>query len=274
MDEKTVSAADAKNCAENNDATIKTESGRHKFTVHIIVGICAALMIAALVVIWQFDRVVAASIRTVGSQITGTQVDVSSVSIKPFAGAVKVEGFKVGNPEGFQNPHAIAVGKFHVKLNIGSVFTDKIEIEHLELSGVAIDFEYNFSKGSNLDVILKNVEKFAGTDNRKSEDDSKKDPADDAEEKTQKKVVIRKLIFNDSKVTVSSKLFRSSLPLPLAPIEMENVGDGKSLGETISDILKRIVTEIGKVVDFNKIGSSISDTTKELWNKLPGFGSK
>ena len=187
MDEKIASAAGAENCAEHNDSTSQTTIRRHKFTPHIIVGVFAALMIAALLVIWQFDRVVAASIRTVGSQITGTQVDVNSVSIKPFAGAVKVEGFKVGNPEGFQNPHAIAVGKFHIKLNIGSVFTDKIEIEHLELSGVAIDFEYSFSKGSNLDVILKNVEKFAGTADRKSKDDSKEDPAETSEEKPQKK---------------------------------------------------------------------------------------
>ena len=130
-----------------------------KKIARIVCWIVIVLSVLLLLVLWQIDRVAATATRTVGTALTGTRVDVKSISIKPLAGSVKVNGFTVGNPEGFHNPVAIKVGNLHVAVNTGSVMTDKIVVDHLEITDVAIDMEYSFSQGSNLDAILKNVEK-------------------------------------------------------------------------------------------------------------------
>ena len=220
-----------------------------------IVGIVLIVIVAlVLLALWQLDRVAATVTREVGSMITGTKVDVKSISIRPLAGSVKVKDFTVGNPEGFHNPVAIKVGNFLVAVNTASVLTDKIVVDHLEITDVAIDLEASLSQGSNLDAILKNVEKNTGADKKQAEaaDTEEKEPA------PQKQVVIRKLILKNSKVTISSGMLKTTMSVPLVPIEMENVGEGTDLAGAVKEVLVRIITEIGNVVDFKAVGKGFT----------------
>ena len=234
-----------------------------KFIIWAVIAIFAAILIA----LWQLDRLAAASTRTIGSMITGTQVDVKSISIKPLDGMVRVQGFTVGNPEGFHNANAIKVGNFHIEMNISSLFSDKLEIKNLEISGAALDFEYTISRGSNLDVLLKNVEKNVGTNNDQASAADKPQPKkkDDA---APRQLVIRKLVFKDSRVTVSSGAFRNSMVIPLLPIEMTDVGENKDLAGTAAEILSRLLTEVLKVVDIKKLGQSLSDVGENIINGI------
>ncbi len=232
------------------------KKSKTKKILSIIGWVLAVIVVILLLVIWQIDRIAASGTRTVGSMLTGTKVDIRDVTIRPFAGLVILKDFSVGNPEGFHNPQAIKLGKLHIDVAMGSLLSDKIIVDYVEVSGVAIDMEYAFGKGSNLDVILKNVEKASGADKKEAEKEAEKKTDDKA---AQKQVVIRKLILRDSKVTISSGVTHTSMVIPLIPIEMENVGEGKDIAGTISEVLSRIILEIGKVVNFDKIGQSLSD---------------
>jgi uncharacterized protein involved in outer membrane biogenesis len=251
---------------ENNSAQPKKRSVG-KLIAKILLGVAIALVAVLLLALWQLDRIAAAGTRTVGTMLTGTQVDVKNISISPFSGKVVVENFTVANPEGFHNPIAIKVEKLHIAASIKSLLSDKVEIEHLEVSGVAIDVEAKLGSGTNLDVILKNVEKATGADKKKDEQPAEK-PAESEKSAAQKQVVIKKLVLNNNKLTVSSGLTKTSTPLYLPPIEMENVGAGKSLAETVSDVLTQIIAEIGKVVDFKKIGKALKQTGEDILKGL------
>lgn len=236
------------------------QKSKTKKILSIIGWVLAVIVVILLLVIWQIDRIAASGTRTVGSMLTGTKVDIRDVTIRPFAGLVILKDFSVGNPEGFHNPQAIKLGKLHIDVAMGSLLSDKIIVDYVEVSGVAIDMEYAFGKGSNLDVILKNVEKASGADKKKAEKEAEKEAEKKTDDKAaQKQVVIRKLILRDSKVTISSGVTHTSMVIPLIPIEMENVGEGKDIAGTISEVLSRIILEIGKVVNFDKIGQSLSD---------------
>ena len=259
---------------------------RRQKLIKICSTILIALAVVLLLVLWQIDRVVATSTRTIGSMLTGTKVDVKDVTIRPLLGLVKLKGFSVGNPEGFLNPEAIHVENFHVDAGMKSLFSDKMEVEHLEITGVEINFEYTLSQGSNLDVILKNVEKATGADKKKTQAD--KADTQKEEKAPAKQVVIRKLILKDAKVTVSSGMLKTNMVIPLLPIEMENVGEGKDLAGTISEVLTRIITDIGKVITSagsgivsgldsaaDATGKTINKTLDGSWKmikKLPGLG--
>ena len=245
--------------SEEKNAVQPKKRSIGKLIAKILLWVVIVLVVVALLALWQIDRIAATGTRTVGSMLTGTKVDVEKISISPFAGDVQVKNFTVGNPEGFHNPIAIKVGKLHIDAGMKSLLSDKVVVEHLEVTGVAIDMEVKLGTGSNLDVILKNVEKATGADKKKAEKSAEKT---EKKEKAaaQKQVVIKKLILRDSKVTVSSGLLKTSLVVPLIPIEMENVGEGKDLAGTISEIMTRIITEIAKVVNFNKIGKTLGET--------------
>ena len=231
----------------NNDAESKNSKKKPvwKLILKIAGIVLAVLIVLVLLALWQIDRVAATATRKVGSMITGTKVDVKSISIRPLAGSVKVNGFTVGNTPDFHNPVAIKVGNLLVAVNTASVLTDKIIVDHLEVTDVAIDMEYSLSKGSNLDAILKNVEKNTGADKKKAEAE-KKDSAKEDEPAKQKQVVIRKLILKNSKVTISSGMLKTSMSIPLVPIEMENVGEGTDPAGAIKEVMVRIIAEIGK----------------------------
>ena len=248
---KSAAAETADNAAEVKSRPKKSLGKLICKIVGIVLIVIAALVLLAL---WQIDRVAATATREIGSMITGTEVDVKSIFIQPLAGSVKVKDFTVGNPAGFHNPVAIKVGNLLVAVNTASVLTDKIVVDHLEVTGVAIDMEYSFRKGSNLGAILKNVEKNTGADKKQAEaaETEEKEPA------PQKQVVIRKLILKDSKVTISSGTLKTSMSVPLVPIEMENVGEGTDLAGAVKEVLVRIITEIGNVVDFKAVGKGFT----------------
>ena len=248
--ENKVVEQEVQTAAENKSSGKKSVGKR---VLKIVLWVLIAIMAILLLVLWQIDRVAATATRQVGSMITGTRVDVKSIYIRPLAGLVKVNGFTVGTPEGFHNPTAIGVGKFHVKVDVGSVLTNKIVVEHLELADVAIDMELTLSQGSNLDALLKNVEKNTGADQNAPEGDDDQENAGSP----QKQVIIRKLILKDSRVTVSSGTLKTTMTIPLLPIEMEDVGEGSDLAGTVKEVLLRIITEIGKVVNFDAIGKGI-----------------
>lgn len=251
--------------------TAPVKKSRGKIIAKIALVFLIVLVTIVLLTLWQIDRVAATATRTIGSALTGTVVDVQSISIRPLAGSVKVKEFTVGNTSDFHNPVAIRVGNLHIAVNTASVLTEKIVVEHLELSGVAIDFEYSLSKGSNLDAILKNVEKNTGADKKQPEQNSGKNQ-DSA--KPQKQVVIRKLILKDSKVTVSSKLLKTTMSIPLLPIEMNDVGEGSDLPGVIKEVLMRIISEIGKAVNFNTIGKGLSSGVEGAGNLVDGAVNK
>lgn len=256
------------------ETTEKPKKSWKKILLKTLVTVVIVLAVVLVLAIWQLDRLAATGVRTVGSQLTGTKVELSNVSINILNGVVKFNGFRVANPAGFQNADAVKVGNFHFDMGMMSLFGgDKVEIEHLELGGVALDYEYQLG-GSNLDIIKRNLEKATGSAQKPEEQPEEPVQEQSGKQPAQKPVVIRKLILSDIRVTVSSKLTRTSLPLILPPIEMDNVGEqGENLAQVIDDVLTTVITSITQNVDMSKLGGSLKDAGQATWdgvNKAAG----
>ena len=238
-----------------------------KVLAKILLWLVIVLVAVGLLALWQIERIAATGTRTIGTMLTGTKVDVKDISISPLAGKVVVKNLTVANPEGFHNPTAIKVEKIHIDAGMSSLLSDKVVIEHLEITGVAVDYEVKLDTSSNLSVILKNVEKATGTDKQKT---AKSGSSQGKKSAAQKQVVIKKLIMNNNKVTASSSLTKTMIPLYLAPVEMENVGEGKDLFGTVAEVTTRFFTEIfnSAAKAFSKLGKSLSETGEDIINNL------
>lgn len=238
-----------------------------KVLAKILLWLVIVLVAVGLLALWQIERIAATGTRTIGTMLTGTKVDVKDISISPLAGKVVVKNLTVANPEGFHNPTAIKVEKIHIDAGMSSLLSDKVVIEHLEITGVAVDYEVKLDTSSNLSVILKNVEKATGADKQKTAQSGSSQGKKSA---AQKQVVIKKLIMNNNKVTASSSLTKTTIPLYLAPVEMENVGEGKDLFGTVAEVTTRFFTEIfnSAAKAFSKLGKSLSETGEDIINNL------
>ena len=80
-----------------------------------VMGVVAVLIVIVLIALWyvlgNLDRLVEAAIERVGPQVTGTSVLVSGVSISLKEGRGEISGLTIGNPDGFESPHALRIGK-------------------------------------------------------------------------------------------------------------------------------------------------------------------
>ena len=122
----------------------------------------AVLVIVLVTVLVNLDNIAASGIRSFGSEVMGTEVDVQSVNVKLLNGAVQIREFTVANPEGFKAKHAISVKNFVTDVDIWTVTSQDIVVEYLEISGMTIDLEYQFQKGLNLNVLINNAKKASG----------------------------------------------------------------------------------------------------------------
>lgn len=129
-----------------------------------LVLIVLVLVVAGVVAVGlSLNKIVKTGIETVGPKITLTKMTVDSVGLSIMNGSASINGFLVGNPDGFKTAQAISVGKAAVSIVPRSIMADKIIIHSIEVSAAEITFEGNPLGANNLKKIMDNVNQMAGT---------------------------------------------------------------------------------------------------------------
>ena len=206
-----------------------------------VTGIVFAVILALLVLLVIFrDFVIRHAVEKVGSFVVGTPVRCGHFS-STFSGKVHIKDLTVGNPEGYHNPYAFQLGEVKVDLDVSTLFAEKIEVREVYVEGVRVDYELKWGR-SNLGEIQKNLERF------KPADKDNPDSANEGGSEAQQQVVIRRLKVENTALTFSSSTFKTKMPLPLPGLDLENVGDGKPIGETLCDFFDLIFSSINKAV--------------------------
>ena len=224
------------------------------------VGIVAAVLVvllAALLICRDF--LIEQGVRRLGTWLVGTPVGIESFS-STFSGTVEIRGLTVGNPEGYHAPHIFSLRRVFVSLQPLSVLTDKIIVEEVTVEGMRVDFESKITE-TNLGVIQDNVNQKLGALGANRETPKEPDSSTAKEEKPQQQLVIRKLEVRDYSASVSAKVLKTSLVLPLVPVSMTDVGEGRPIGETVSGLFGAIASSISSAV--TKSGGAIGSLLKE-----------
>jgi len=214
----------------------KKRSWRRRL-LHILIGVIAVLV---LLVIFR-DFAIKHTVEKAGSLVVGTPIVCGHFS-SSLSGKVHIRDLTVGNPEGYHNPYAFKLGEVKVDLDVGTLFSEKIEVRDVYVEGVSVDYEIKFGR-SNLGEIQKNLERFTPAD--KDNPDSANEDGDDAQSQ---QAVIRHLKIANTSLSFSSEMLKSTMKMPLPGLELENLGDGKPIGETLNEFFGLIFTSINKAV--------------------------
>lgn len=230
-----------------------------------IAGWTAGGIVAVLILAFIFrDPLIELGVKHVGSFLTGTKVTIGSFKTT-LKGSVEVRDFKVGNPEGYHKPHAIEVGSVSVKIDVGTLLKEEPIVEHVMVKGVRIDMEVKGTR-SNLTEIQANLEKVVGQEEAAAKKKKKSGSGPQP--------LIRKIALEDMRLSMSSSTLKSSVPVPIAPIYLKNVGGkGSSLDETLLTLFKVLVktadtaggTIMGGVDAVGSAGKKVSDGIKKLF---------
>lgn len=242
-----------KTVTAEKDVTPAPVKSRKTLIRRIVAG-CVVALVALVIFLWLLlDWTVAATVRNVAPIITGTPVELQNVRIGILRGRVELEGFKVGNPKGFSRPYAFELDSFVCQVNIPSALSSKMIVDEVSIHGMLADYEVGLD-GSNLGMIQKNVEAFIG-----KSDAASAEPADDSgkKEKPAKKVVIRKLSVD------GVSLAMGAVRLPLPPVALNDLGDGKSMGEVINEFYAALMKSVADAVS-SQVVQGVGDAAKGL----------
>lgn len=234
------------------------------------------IMIAGAAAILIAGPMIKKAVETVGPLVTGVPVTVDKVDVRPWAGGARIQGFVLGNPTGFQTPHAISVGVVNVDLRLASLLSDTIVIDRVYVMKPEITYEGSLTS-SNLSTILDQVKKNTGAtgETEPSKPDEKKP------ETAGKKLVIKDFLLEDAQIHLSLKIMGGkTATLSVPSIHVNDIGtsnDGASIGEAVSRVMSEILRGTGNTITdsgdfFGKGIDTAGDSVKAAGESLKAAG--
>ncbi len=213
-----------------------------KIVKQVGIGLLVVVLVISLVVHFAGDAALKAGIETSASKALGVNVSVGKISFSILAGKVKIKNLVIDNPEGYQHPELLRIGKGYVDVSVTSLLSDTVEIETIKFDGIDMVIE---QKGltSNLNDVMKNLPSGDGP--------AAKAPAEEKPAKEAKNLLISELEI--SNVVVKAKLLpipgkADTVTIPLAPIQMTNLGsdDKMSTSKLAGKILAAIAAGVAQ----------------------------
>lgn len=249
-----------------------------KTVVSTVIIIIAVLLI---VIYFTLNMIVAKGIEKFGTEATGTEVEVQSVYLSPFAGSLEIKGLSVANPKGYHSGNALTLNRFFVSMNIKSLLSDKIIINEVLIENVSIDLEPSLTAGSNLQEISNNISAYTA-----SEKTQEKTPSQPSEQKPGKTVIIKHLLIQDGTVSISSSMLRNNIIVPMAKIEMYDIGENNSQSaeEIVQTVFNQLILGVSSAasgvqgisldsINLEGISKASGDVEKSVSDGLKSLGS-
>lgn len=217
----------------------------------ISIGLFLLLVIGG--VFFYFDSILKGGIEVVGSEVLGTAVTVSSVSVSPLNGSGSIRGLKIENPEGFESDYALELESVSLELEVGSVFSDVIEINSVTVIQPAISYETRIVN-DNIRALLDNLS--AGEE---------AESAIAGESGSSKQIIIRDLRILDPQLNLVAAFVTAPVPLP--DIEMQDIGaedDASTVAAAIGLVLSELSGSIlTNLPDMDELAESVESTLQE-----------
>jgi len=214
-----------------------------------LLSVSLLILLVILIVATSFvgDFLIKQAVNTAGPKLLGVPVHLDDVTFRPIIGRVALKGLHIGNPEGFKAKSLFDIARLDVRLRVRSLLSNTIIIESIEISGPELTYERSL-KTSNIDSLMTLLEP-------KPAAGEEKEKAEPAKKETSRKVIIKDLVINGTRVHVAlTALGGHGFTLPLPPIHLSNVG-GKEGGVTFTEAVKNIFGAILKSVSDAVAGS-------------------
>jgi uncharacterized protein involved in outer membrane biogenesis len=237
-----------------------------KILFRIAIGLVVLIVLAALAAHFFLDAAVKRGVETIGPKLTKVEIKLDAVSLSILSGSGKIKGLIVGNPEGYKTSQAIGVGSATLALKPGSLLSDKLVINTINVQAPEITFEGGLT-GNNLSKILANLNEATGGGGTNVAGATPKE-----QKKANKKLQVDDFAIKDAKLSISiSGLNEKPVSVTLPEIHLKNLGTGPE-GITVTELTKVVLTEIEKEA-VKAAASNTGELTKLAGSLTKGLGT-
>lgn len=214
-----------------------------------ILWLVVVLAVLAGLLVWRMDHVVLHGFNTVVPKVLGVDASLGSARIHALKGYASLKDLHVGNPEGFKTDGIFDLGEITVDVDMGSLGSDTIIIDCIKVVGAEVTYEQGLT-GNNIGALLDQLAKEEELEKEEAEEEK-----EEGEEKPAKKVVIKKLDVEGTRLNVAlTAMMGAAVPVPLPPIHMEGIGE-ESGGATPIEAVRAIIGGVFKAVQAAVAGA-------------------
>lgn len=238
-----------------------------KKLIRVLVALVILVIGLVVAAVFYVDTVAKAAIEVAGTKVLGVKTTVSGVSIGLTSGNASLSELLVANPDGCQSPDFLKLNRGALAVSPASLLGDVIRVPKVELSGMHIEFEQRVGGDSNVDAILGNVKKFAG-----SGDGGAGKGASSGEGK---KFVIDELTLADISVTARASgvpLADKGIEIKVPKIVLKDIGSAGSDPVGLDQLTGMVVEAVMKAVMEAGGGQLPAVFAQSITNGLAGLG--
>jgi len=228
-----------------------------KFIFKVVVVLILLVVVAVVALVFYIDAIARAGVEKGATYVLGVETKVDKADVGILSGSFAMSGLNVANPQGFDSPHFLHLDDSNVKVSLGTLREEVVELPELNMTGLDVHLEKSGDK-SNYNVILDNLKKF--------ESGEKKEP-----EPGGKKFVIRKVSLKDVNVHVDMAPIGGDLTkidVPIDEIQLTNVGSGSGKGVPMGELSGVLVKAIFAAIVAKGGGLIPEDILSDLTNGL------
>jgi hypothetical protein len=236
----------------------------------VFTGVALLVLALGAYVILQFflGSIVTAGVNKFGPAMTQTKVELDSATLSPLSGVGTLTGLTVGNPQGWSNANAFRLGKIHVDLEPFSILKDHIVINEITIDQAEILYETKIV-ASNIGDLLNNIEQAMGGNKAAQPTTETGKPV---------KMVVKKFVLRNSKVTLG--VGTTAIALPMPPVELTDLGvaeNGITPAAVAFAVMRSITTSVitaskeGMTKLGGTAGAAAADAVKKGGEALKGF---
>lgn len=181
-------------------------------------------------------------IEKVGTEITEQSVTVEKVDMKLLHGAGTINGLVINNPDGFSSTPLFSLNEVTLDINIKSLSSEPIVIDAIVIKNPEALVEFNETAGTNIQEMLKTIEKNTGSGSTQPAAESSGEAADPLVRV--KKFVLAGVALEVDLTDLGNKSHKKVLP----DITMSNLGGDAGLpaSQLGAELIKRSLSSIWK----------------------------
>lgn len=208
----------------------------------VLLALAVVVVLAVAGVVWwglrSLNGIVTHTIEDVGSDLLGTRVSVSGVSIDLRRGTATIRGLQVANPTGpglsFSSEPALRLGEISAGIDLRSLGKQPLVLTRIRISKPYVNAEVT-PGGINLDLLRNRVEAASASGGK----GGSKAPTSASGKPV--RLLVQDLRFEDGRVRAdTSKVGGETQDVDLPPLRMRDVGSPG--GTTPEELGKRVLS--------------------------------
>ena len=197
-----------------------------------LIGIVLLVVVGlGVYLVMNSGSLIKTAVETYGPKYLGVDVRLGSADISLTEGTGELRGLVIGNPEGFDGPHAFSLGAIKLGLDPLGQSESLIRLRTIEIDAADLAM---IARGTdtNLQALMANLDSDSTSEAAPAEESPGPEP----------KIVIENFAFTNARTSLSSDILGDKA-VDIPDIQLTGIGE-KSQGVTIREALQQLLAPI------------------------------